>query len=58
MPSGPSQTAVLVSTVCTALITAAKFIAAGFTGSAAMAAEGTHSLIDTGNSALLYLGLR
>jgi cation diffusion facilitator family transporter len=53
-----SRRAVFAAIAGNVLITVAKFIAAAFSGSAAMLAESIHSLIDTGNGALVLYGMR
>jgi cation diffusion facilitator family transporter len=50
--------AVYAAMVANFLIAVTKFIAAVLTGSSAMISEGIHSLADTGNQALLLLGVR
>lgn len=53
-----SKLVIYAALVGNALIAVTKFIAAAMTGSAAMMAEGIHSLVDTGNQGLLLHGLR
>jgi zinc transporter 9 len=53
-----STKAVLSAIVGNSLVTLAKFIGFSLSGSSALLAEAVHSLADTANQALLYLGLR
>jgi cation diffusion facilitator family transporter len=48
---------VYAALVGNALIALTKFVAAGITGSSAMWSEGVHSVVDTGNQALLLYGM-
>ena len=57
MASG-SEKVVYASIVANGLIAVCKFIAAAWTGSSAMLSEGVHSVVDTGNQALLIYGIR
>ncbi|HZQ60941.1 MAG TPA: cation transporter, partial [Casimicrobiaceae bacterium] len=52
-----SRKAVFAAIAANLLITVSKFIAAAISGSAAMLAESIHSLIDTGNGALVLYGM-
>ena len=53
-----SKVAVVAAIAANVAIAVSKFIAAGFTGSSAMLSEGIHSLVDTGNGALILFGMR
>jgi len=53
-----SRTAVMAALLGNAALAAMKGVAAVSTGSAAMVAETFHSVADTGNQVLLFLGLR
>ncbi len=58
MATEGSKLAVLAAFFANLTIAVAKFVAAALTGSAAMLAEGFHSVADTGNQALLLYGMR
>lgn len=56
MAESPSLKVIVAAVVANLTIAVLKFVAAAFTGSSAMISEGIHSLIDTGDGILLWLG--
>jgi cation diffusion facilitator family transporter len=58
MAASSSKSVIIAALIGNGLIAITKFFAALFTGSSAMFSEGIHSVVDTGNQALLLFGLR
>lgn len=57
-PPPESNAAIYASIAANVIIAITKFVAAAFTGSSAMVAEGVHSLVDSADGSLLLLGRR
>ena len=56
--AGESKRAVIAAIVGNLAIAISKFVAAAFSGSAAMLSEAIHSLVDSGNDGLMLYGIR
>ncbi len=57
-PAPPGHRTVLAAVLANVAIAAAKFAVAAVSGSSAVLSEAIHSLVDTGDGLLLWLGLR
>jgi len=58
MAARESKKVIYAAIVANVAIAIGKFAAAGLTGSSAMLAEAFHSIADTGNEALLLVGMK
>lgn len=56
--SGDSKGAVLAALGVNSVLTVLKFSAFALSGSGSMFAEGMHTLADTGNQTLLFIGIK